>query len=398
MQILKRTIICLLAGLMLLSCNMHRQDGRVVVTGKARGLADGDTVVACLFHFDGETGRSIMRDTLHRGRFRFVLDTLPAGGNKFSIELFSGFRDILCLGPRLYLEPGANVRIKGLGRHYYTARITSPVKDQKLRQHFIRRMSRDVLEKHQDIYVDREAVINKREYDKSITVEERDSLYRLSSAMLKQMDSLSEIIARQDLELMFSEPPGQFWMERLRSKAKGLSYGYYKKYRPVIEKLYEGLPAELKESPEGMEIEDYLFPVKKVHAGDVLPDYKYVDISGSGHSVSEFRGRIVLLDFWTLGCTPCMESMPVLNRLNNEYGDRLSIISINLNTGSLWEQGRKEHPVSWTEWRDPKGSAGVIRSFESRGVPTFVLVSPEGVVLDVLEGFSEAWLNRVADI
>jgi len=246
MQILKRLIICLLAALMMLSCHMHRQDGRVVVTGKARGLADGDTVVAYLFHFDGEVGRSIMRDTLQRGRFRFELDSLPSGGNRFSIELCSGFREVLCLSPELYLEPGAHVRMKGLGRHYYTARITSPVKDQKLRQRFIRRMSRDVLEKHQDIFVDREAVISKREYDRSITGEERDSLYRLASAMLKQMDSLNAILTRQELELMFSEPPGQFWMKQLRSNAKGLSYGYNKEYRPVIEKLYDGLPAEIK--------------------------------------------------------------------------------------------------------------------------------------------------------
>ena len=182
-------------------------------------------------------------------------------------------------------------------------------------------------------------------------------------------------------------------MDKLKSEAKGLSIGRDKEYRPIIEQLYAGLPAELRDSPVGKEIEDYLFPVKKYHVGDVLPDYMYVDRLGGVRHLSEFRGKRVLVDFWSMGCMPCIQSIPVLQKIYDECGDEISIISISLDTDSLWERARKEHPVSWTEWRDPSGNAGSIRSFDSRGIPTFVLVSPEGIIMDVIEGLNEEKLN-----
>ena len=392
-----KKIVCFLACVMALSCTVRHPDG-ALVTGKVDGCPDNDVILVRLVHWDGSVGRQYMLDTLRRGRFRFRLDTLPSGSSKYTIGLDrrdSGMYETMCLGPEVYLEPGARVRIKGVAKHYYTARIHSNVKDQKLRQRFLSKVSCEDWEHYQDLYVDRYAVINKGYYDQSISGAERDSLHRLSDRMLKQSDSISDIINRQELKAMTTEPPGQYWMERLRRKSEGLQHGMYKEYRSIFGKLYESLPAGLKDSPEGRQILDCLSPVAKLYAGDVLPDYKYVDREGRQHLLKEFRGRKVLLDFWGSGCRPCMESMPVLKRLNDEYADQLSIISISLDSEPSWAESRKEHPVSWTEWRDPSGNAGSIRSFESRGIPTFVLVSPDGVILDVKEGFSESWLNSL---
>ena len=153
----------------------------------------------------------------------------------------------------------------------------------------------------------------------------------------------------------------------------------------------------MKDSPEGREIEDYLSPVKIVRIGDTLPDYEYIDRSGRACRLSEFLGKTVLLDFWSLGCGGCILSMPSLRKLHEEAGDRLEIVSISLDKDAAWKRGHEEHPVSWTDWRDPSGSSGSVRSFKARGIPTFVLISPQGVVLDIREGFSEGWLQGVAN-
>ena len=389
-----KKIVCFLACVMALSCTVRQSDG-ALVTGKVDVCPDTGVIRVRLSHWEGSVGRQYMVDTLRNGRFRFKLDTLPSGSGKFTINIDRDIYEILCLGPEVYLEPGVRVRIKGLAKHYYTARIRSNVKDQKLRQRFLSKVSREDWDHYQDLFVDRYSIVNKSYYDQSISEVEKDSLNKLSNRMLKQSDSISDIINLNELRVMASEQPGQYWMDRLRRKASGLSHGMYAEYRPIMEKLYESLPEELKLTSEGMEIQEYLNPVKKLHAGDTLSDYRYVDREGREHLVKEFRGRRVLLDFWSRGCRPCMESMPVLKRLNADYADQLSIISINLNTAALWEESRKEHPVTWTEWRDPSGYAGSVRSFESIGLPTFVLVSPEGVVLEVVGGFSESLLNSL---
>jgi len=132
-------------------------------------------------------------------------------------------------------------------------------------------------------------------------------------------------------------------------------------------------------------------------AVDTLPDYPYADRSGRERRLSEFLGKTVLLDFWSLGCGPCIKSMPVLKQLHEKAGDRLEIVSISLDKDAVWQRGHEEHPVTWADWRDPSGSSGSIRSFKSRGIPTFVLISPQGVVVDIQVGFSEDWLLKVVD-
>lgn len=248
----------------------------------------------------------------------------------------------------------------------------------------------------QDLYVDRDAAIDKRG-DPNITAAERDSLYRLTDDLLEQSNSIQARIQKQTLELMKAEPVGQYWMDRLLAYAGSISHGMSKEIKPQLEKFYASLPQELRESDQGLEIRANLNPIKKVHAGDPLPAYTYLDRSGGGHLLSELRGKYVLLDFWSMGCGPCIESIPYLAQLYERCSERLEIVSISLDTDPVWEEARKEHPTSWTEWRDPSRNSGSVLSFESRGIPTFVLVSPEGEVIEIFEGFSPAWIEGIPD-
>jgi hypothetical protein len=159
----------LILGALMASC--ARPSSKVVIDGEVEGYDDLENVTAILFHFDGDYGKQFLSDTLRDGRYHFEIDSLPDGSNVFGIHLFSiqpTTSQTLCYGPDLYLEPGAHVRIKGLGRYYYTAEITSPVKDQKLRQHFLQRMSQADWENYQDAYLDYDVLIH-RYYEEGLT-------------------------------------------------------------------------------------------------------------------------------------------------------------------------------------------------------------------------------------
>lgn len=391
--------VIVIFGGILTACSDKHPTG-AVISGSVSGFPASDSVKVVLFRHEGEVGRQFMTDMLQGGRFRFVIDTLPDGIGKYSIGLFGKngkyFRTVLNFNTDLYLEPGAKVRIKGEGRHYFTADISSNVRDQRLRQRFLKKMSLADWEFYQDVYVDRYAALDKRS-DPNISAAERDSLYRLTNELLERSNSIQDRIRVQTLELMKTEPVGQYWMDRLLAYAKAVSHGMNKEMKPQLEKLYASLPQDLRESDQGLEIQANLNPIKKVHAGDMPPAYTYLDRSGDGHLLSELRGKYVLLDFWSLGCGPCIESIPYLARLYERCSERLEIVSISLDTDPVWEEARKEHPTSWTEWRDPSRNSGSVLSFESRGIPTFVLVSPEGEVIEIFEGFSPAWIEGIPD-
>ena len=346
-------------------------------------------------------------DTLRGGRFRFELDSLSESGNHYGIilrrvhyspeEERAYVPEMLNNHPDLYLEPGVRVRIQGLARHFETARIASPVRDQKLRQRFLNKMSRSVWDFYQDLYAERNAIVARLSIDTLLTGRERDSLRTLSRELVAQRDSIGSILVSQQVQLMATEPVGQYWMYELTRLARAVSNGWYLEFEPEINRLFDDLSPEMKTSPEGQEIENFLSPFPIVRIGDTLPDYPYADRSGRERRLSEFLGKTVLLDFWSLGCGPCIKSMPVLKQLHEKAGDRLEIVSISLDKDAVWQRGHEEHPVTWADWRDPSGSSGSIRSFKSRGIPTFVLISPQGVVVDIQVGFSEDWLLKVVD-
>jgi len=59
-----------------------------------------------------------------------------------------------------------------------------------------------------------------------------------------------------------------------------------------------------------------------VAPGNLAPDFSLPDTSGEIRSLSDFRGKVVLLNFWASWCAPCVVEMPALERLYNQLKDR----------------------------------------------------------------------------
>lgn len=355
------------------ACSNVPERGAEIV-GKLTGFASDDSITVYLMHYDGISGRSIKTDTIRNGSFSFRLDSL-SGDKHYSIDLMrirKDSYDILCLGPEIYLEPGAQVKIKGDGRYLYTADISSPVEDQKLRQEFISKMSQEDLKEYQDLFTGRKK-------DKTA------------------MDSISKRLTEQRLALMETEPFGEYSLSRLSAIASMLSYGYGE-YRETVSRLMGRLTEEQKQTRQGKEIASYLKEVSKVSVGDTVPGYEYVDVDGGKHFISELTGKWLLLDFWSLGCGPCIKSSKELVQLSKETsGKNLCLVSISIDGEEGWKEASKEHGVTWTNWRDPLGDAGSIRAYDQGGIPVFVLVNPEGIIEDIQLGYMDGLLHSITD-
>ena len=65
--------------------------------------------------------------------------------------------------------------------------------------------------------------------------------------------------------------------------------------------------------------------------GQFRPDFELSDLNGGTVSVADFDGKILLLNFWATWCKPCIEEMPMLTRLQNNYAGRgVQIVGIAL--------------------------------------------------------------------
>jgi len=113
---------------------------------------------------------------------------------------------------------------------------------------------------------------------------------------------------------------------------------------------------------------------------------------GSGNSVelSDFRGKLVVVNLWATWCEPCLREMPSLERMQLHLGDRITVVAISEDRGGskavepfIGKLGLK----SVKTYLDPK--SGAERAFEVQGLPTSFLIDRQGRVLGRVEGAAE---------
>ena len=387
------------------ACSDVPQSGAVIM-GDLSGFAPDDSITVYLVHYDGPAGMSILTDTLRDGHFYFRLDSL-SGEKRYALSLMRihkdiGAYDMLGHGPDLYLEPGALVRIKGEGKYLPIAKVSSPVKDQKLRQRFISKMSQEDWKRSQDLFIEYYALLNDYSYGSDTTRTYKESLKRKMTENMAATDSVGMLLTEQKLEIMETEPFGEYALTELSSIASFVSSGYkdFPKYRETVTRLANRLTEEQKQTRQGKEILSYLQQVTKVSVGDTVPGYEYVDADGAKHYLSELRGKWLLLDFWSLGCGPCVRAAKELRQLSNEIGGKnLQLVSISVDGEEGWKEASELHRITWTNWRDPMGLAGSIMAYDQNGIPVFVLVDPDGIIKDIQLGHYDGLLRKLtADI
>ena len=117
----------------------------------------------------------------------------------------------------------------------------------------------------------------------------------------------------------------------------------------------------------------------------VAPPFTLARIGGGDEvSLADSDGRIRLVDFWTTWCPPCREEIPMLNELQETYGDRgFDIIAISPEEPGILEEFQADHPVVYTSL---VGNEDLVHEYGALGYPTAFLIDGEGYVVDFFFG------------
>ena len=125
-------------------------------------------------------------------------------------------------------------------------------------------------------------------------------------------------------------------------------------------------------------------------AADPAPDFPFTGVTGGDHTLSEFRGSFVLLEFWASWCVPCRKGFPFLDSLQAKHeAEGLKVVAVTLETETAavvsFVSG---FDVKFLVGRDPSGRAGEL--FQVAAMPTAILLDKEGRSLARFEGGTDA--------
>jgi thiol-disulfide isomerase/thioredoxin len=106
--------------------------------------------------------------------------------------------------------------------------------------------------------------------------------------------------------------------------------------------------------------------------------------------LTKLQGKVVYVDFWASWCGPCRQSFPWMNEMQAKYGARgLQVVGINVDANNAdARQFLTSTPARFTIGFDPQGATP--RSYGIKGMPSSVLIGPDGKVLLEHSGFRDA--------
>jgi thiol-disulfide isomerase/thioredoxin len=122
-----------------------------------------------------------------------------------------------------------------------------------------------------------------------------------------------------------------------------------------------------------------------VQVGKPAPEFELQDLGGAKVSLSQFRGKVVILDFWATWCQPCRQSMPEMEKLQEKYSSRLTLLAINLEEPA--DQVRSfvaSEKIRSRVLLDESGTVG--NAYQTTAIPMQVIIDREGIVRNVSVG------------
>jgi thiol-disulfide isomerase/thioredoxin len=116
------------------------------------------------------------------------------------------------------------------------------------------------------------------------------------------------------------------------------------------------------------------------------PPFILADLNGNEISLDQYRGKVVMLDFWATWCGPCRMTMPILEKLQKEYPDDLTLLAINiLESPELVRPYVRKQNIKSMVLLDQKGS--VSAAYGSNSIPMHVLIDRQGIIRHVQVGY-----------
>jgi thiol-disulfide isomerase/thioredoxin len=341
------------------------QTKTATVTGYSPTLKDGTLVIAGT----GTIGTVV--DTVQAGHFAF---TLPVE------EFTEGSLSLMGDGcPNfnltLFLRPSVTVKVTGKDCLYPLWKVESPLPEQQT-QNCLTDHCRDVIAELLQMDLDNKPWPEREPVEMKYMKQRMDILPSLpvDAATIRALWGIS-MTAKNTKDFPY--------MEQLKKLEKAVAASAPKGFEEQL-----------------AEIHNFVYPPRVLQIGEEAVDAELIDMQGQKHHLSEVlgqQGKYVLLDFWGIGCGPCMMSEPEMRVFYERIKNKMEIVAINQNKLSEWQKHEFSQRIVGKNWNNATKDVSS-RYCDIGAIPYYILISPEKRILWKGMGYSPGLFLGLADV
>ena len=130
------------------------------------------------------------------------------------------------------------------------------------------------------------------------------------------------------------------------------------------------------------------------------PNFTFKDRNGKDVSLSDYKGKWVVIDFWGSWCYWCIKGIPDMKEAYAKYQPELVIIGIACNdTREAWIKALDKYEMPWVNVFNPtEGGGPLLMNYGVEGFPTKVIVNPEGKIVKMVSGESPEFYTALEQL
>ena len=154
----------------------------------------------------------------------------------------------------------------------------------------------------------------------------------------------------------------------------------------MLEQRFGALSKSLQASLLGKQLLSTINVLKNREVGGTAPEFTLTDTLNKPVSLSSFRGKFVLLDFWASWCVPCRRENPNVKAAYERFKDKnLTVVSVSIDAPgaeSKWLAAIKEDQLNWVQLIDAAGGSNqAALLYNVTAIPQNFLISPSGKIV-----------------
>lgn len=141
--------------------------------------------------------------------------------------------------------------------------------------------------------------------------------------------------------------------------------------------------------------ESYERRMKLLPVGDVAPDWKLNNAEGKVHSLAQYRGKVIVMDFWATWCGPCAKIMPRLQKLHEKFANQ-GVVVLGFNS---WENS---DPVALMQEKRYSyelllNGEQIAEAYKVTTLPVVYIIGLDGRIIYCHEGEGQKDLSAVIE-